>query len=163
VPRDALTVDEIMTILPVTPGRIAELTAGLTPVQLTTPPEPEAWSINDILAHLRASDDILGGNILRILAEGHPAWKRMSPRAWMRKTDYPTWTFEPAFAAFRKQRDDLLAVIEPLPADAWERTATVNEFGSNVERTALFFGDWLAGHEQVHLTQIEATAAALTT
>ena len=38
----------------------------------------------------------------------------------------------------------------------------MNEFGSNVERTALFFGDWLAGHELDHLTQIEATVAALT-
>ena len=160
--RVDLTVDEIMTILPVTPERIAELTAGLTPAQLLTPPEPEAWSINDILAHLRASHDVLGGNILRILAEDHPAWKRLSPPAWMRKSDYTTWAFEPACGAFRKQREDLLAVIEPLPADAWQRTATVNEFGSNVERSALFFGDWLAGHEQVHLTQIEATATALT-
>ena len=159
--RVDLTVDEIMTILPVTPERIAELTAGLARAQLRTPPAPEAWSINDILAHLRASHDVLGGNILRILAEDHPAWKRMSPRAWMMKTDYTTWAFEPACAAFQKQRDDLLAVIEPLPADAWQRTATVNEFGSNVERTALFFGDWLAGHERVHLSQIEATAAAV--
>ena len=159
--RDSLTVDEIMTILPFTAGRIAELTAGLTSDRLLAPPETGAWSINDILAHLRAAHDVIGGNILRILAEDHPAWKRMSPRTWMRKTDYPTWAFEPALDAFRQQRAQLLAVIEAAPADAWQRTATVNEFGSNVKRTAQFFGDWLAGHERDHLAQIEATAVAL--
>jgi hypothetical protein len=162
VPKDDLTIDEIMAILPETPSRIAELTAGLTPAQLRTPPEPDAWSISDVLAHLRAADDVLAGNILRIIAEDHPAWRRVSPRAWMRKTDYPSWEFEPALTAFLERRHALLASIDRLPAEAWERTAIVNEFGSDVERTALFFGDWLAGHERVHLTQIEATAAALT-
>ena len=99
--RVDLTVDEIMTILPVTAGRIAELTAGLTSDRLLAPPETGAWSINDILAHLRAAHDVIGGNILRILAEDHPAWSRMSPRAWMRTSDYTTWAFEPACAASR--------------------------------------------------------------
>ena len=116
--RVELTLDEIMTILSVTPGRIAELHRRVdsSPASGAPPKLPGAWSINDVLAHLRASHDVLGGNILRILAEDHPVWKRMSPRAWMRKTDYPRWTFERALAAFRQQRDDLLAVIEPLPA-----------------------------------------------
>ena len=49
-----LTVDEIMAILPETPRRISALTDGLTLAQLQTAPEPDAWSINDVLAHLRA-------------------------------------------------------------------------------------------------------------
>ena len=61
-----LTVDEIMAILPETSPRISVLTDGLTPAQLHTPPEPDAWSINDVLAHLRACHDVLGGSVLRI-------------------------------------------------------------------------------------------------
>ena len=156
--RPSLTVDEVLVILHDTPRRILTLTAGLSETRLRTAPEPGAWSISDILAHLRASDDVLGRNIKRIMAEDGPAWKRLSPRTWMKKTDYPAWEFEPAFASYREQREALLAVVDPLPADAWERTATVDEFGSTVERNALFFGDWLAGHEQVHLTQIEDVA-----
>lgn len=159
MPRADLSVEEVMTILHDTPTRIAELTAGLSEARLQAPLEPGAWSVNEILAHLRASHDVLGGNILRIVAEDHPAWKRLSPRAWMRKTDYPSWPFEASFTAYRRQRDELLAVLEPLPAGAWDRTATVDEFGSTVERSALFFGDWLAGHERVHLVQIDETLA----
>ena len=64
-----LTVREILAILPETPRLIATLTAGLKPIQLHASPTPDAWSISDVLAHLRACHDVLGGSILRILAE----------------------------------------------------------------------------------------------
>jgi hypothetical protein len=157
-----LTVDEIMAILPETPQRIAALTKGLTPARLRTAPEADAWSVNDVLAHLRACHDVLGGNMLRILAEDHPAWKGLNPRAWMKRTDYPEWQFAPAFEAFKKQRAELLAVLEPLPPDAWERTATVTGMiGETYERSARYYGDWLAGHERTHWRHIERIVAAL--
>jgi DinB superfamily len=157
MPKSLLTVDEIMAILPATPPTIARLSDGLTGAELRAAPSPDAWSVNDILAHLRASHDVLGGNMLRIVTEDHPAWRRLSPRAWMRRTDYPEWEFAPAFEVFERQRADLLAVLRPLDADAWERTATVTEMpGETRERSLRFFGDWLAGHEHVHWAQIEA-------
>jgi hypothetical protein len=135
--KSGLTVEEIMGILPETARQIAALTKGVSPALLRASPQPDAWSVIDVLAHLRACHDVLGVNVIRIVAEDRPTWKGMSPRAWIRKTDYPTWAFEPAFAAFREQREGLLAVLDPLPADVWEqRTATVNEFGSTVERSA---------------------------
>jgi hypothetical protein len=157
-----LAADEIMAILPETPRRIAALTKGLSPDQLRTSRESDAWSVNDVLAHLRACHDVLGGNMLRILAEDHPAWKGMNPRAWMKKTDYPAWPFAPAFEVFKKQRAELLAVLEPLPPDAWERTATVTGMiGETYERSARYYGDWLAGHERAHWKHIERIVAGL--
>ena len=68
--RGDLTVDEIMAILPETPGRIAEITTRLTAATLCISPAPGAWSLNDVLAHLRACHDVLGGNrILRHMAD----------------------------------------------------------------------------------------------
>jgi hypothetical protein len=157
-----LSVDEIMAILPETPRRIAAMTDSLTPASLKAAPEPDAWSVNDVVAHLRACHDVLGGSIFRILAEDHPTWKGMNPRAWIKKTDYPTWEFAPAFDVFKKQRADLLAVLEPLPADGWERTATVTGMlGETYERSARYFGDWMAGHERAHWKHIERIIAGL--
>ena len=76
-----LTVDEIMAILPETPGRISASTDGLTPAELQAAPEADAWSINDVLAHLRACHDVLGGSLLRIVVEDHPAFKGVNPRS----------------------------------------------------------------------------------
>jgi hypothetical protein len=158
-----LTVDEIMAILPETSRRIAALTEGLTPSQLHASPEPDAWSVNDVLAHLRACHDVLGGNTLRILREDTPTWKGMSPRAWMKKTDYQEWAFEPAFEAFKKQRAELLGVLEePLLPQDWARTAKViGMLGETYEYSALYYADWLAGHERAHWKHIGRIIAAL--
>jgi hypothetical protein len=157
-----LTVDEIMAILPETPRRIAELTDGPATTRLHTRPAPEAWSVNDVLAHLRACHDVLGGNVLRILAEDRPTWKGLNPRAWIKQTDYPDWAFTPAFEAFTTQRADLLAVLDVLPPDGWERTATVTGMlGETYQRSARYYGDWLAGHERAHWKHIARIIAAL--
>ena len=158
----ALTIDEIMAILPETPRRLATLTAGLTPAQLQAPPGPDAWSINDVLAHLRACHDVLGGNVLRILAEDSPTWKGMNPRAWLKHTDYPTWAFAPAFEAFTRQRARLLEVLEPLPPAAWDRTATViGMLGETYDRSARYYAAWMARHERGHWAHIRRIAATL--
>jgi hypothetical protein len=41
-------------MLAATSPRLVALTANLTPAQLRTPPQPDEWSANDVLAHLRA-------------------------------------------------------------------------------------------------------------
>jgi hypothetical protein len=157
-----LTVGEILAVLPETPRLIAALTEGLKRPELHASPAPDAWSISDVLAHLRACHDVLGGSILRILAEDTPAWKRMSPRAWIKKTDYLEWEFAPALDAFEKQRAELLGVVGPLPMEAWERTATVTEnVGKTYARSARFYGDWMAGHERAHWQQIRSLVDAL--
>ena len=99
--------------------------------------------------------DVLGGNMLRIVREDHPARKGMSPRAWQNQTDYFEWQFRPAFEVFRAQRAELLEVLEPLPAEAWERTATVTgAIGECNEYSVLYYGDWMARHERSHLRHI---------
>ena len=160
-----LTVDEIMAILPETPRRIAALTEGLTPAELRTSPEPGAWSINDVLAHLRACHDVLGGYMLRILAEDTPTWKGMNPRTWMKKTDYPDWEFAPAFEAFRKQRAELLAVLEPLPPDAWDADRQGDagwSARSTIEASAITATGWPTTSGRTGSTSTRIVAAVAT-
>ena len=162
--RGDLGVDEIMVILRETPGRIAESTVALTPIELRAAPEPGAWSINDVLAHLRACHDVLGGNMLRILAEDSPTWRAMNPRSWMTQTDYPDWEFAPAFEVFRGQRAELLRVLGPLPPDAWTRTARVTGLaGGATALSVRYYGSWMAGHERAHLPQIAGIARSFPT
>lgn len=158
----SLTVDEVMAILPATAPSFAALTEGLTSAQLHMPPEPGAWSVNDVLAHLRACHDVLGGNALRIVREDHPSWKGMSPRAWLKKTDYPDWEFGPAFEAFTAQRAELLSVLQAQPPEAWRRTATViGMIGETYEYTALYYAAWMAGHERAHLKSLPRIVKAV--
>ena len=150
-----LTSEQALSLLAATTPRIAALTAGAVPSRLHAAPDRDQWSANDVLAHLRACADVWGGCIARIIAEDRPTLRHVSPRGWIRRTDYRDLDFRPSLRAFTTQRADLLEVLEPLPPDDWSRAATVTAAGKVLERTVLSYAQGLASHERSHLEQIE--------
>jgi hypothetical protein len=155
-----LTVEEILTLLAEHPKRIAAVTARRPAAYLTTEPSPDEWSVNDVLAHLRACADVWGGAIATIIAEDEPTLTGINPRTWIKQTDYPELAFRTSLRSFTRQRADLLAILEPLPPDRWLRTATVRAWGQRYESSLLFYADKLARHERTHVKQIEDAIAA---
>jgi hypothetical protein len=157
-----LAIDQILTILKETPPRLAKITTGLTPAQLHTAPSVGEWSANEVLAHLRACNEVWGGYyIMAILAQDNPTIKAINPRTWIKNTDYLAQEFRPSLRAFAKQRKRLLAVLEPLPAKDWTRTNTLIGAGKPLQQTLMSHADGLARHERAHLKQIERTLIAL--
>ncbi len=156
--KPSLTIEQALALLAETPPRIAALTAVLSPVQLRATPNPEEWSANETLAHLRACADVWGGCIATILAEDMPTLRAINPLTWMNKTDYRDLEFQPSLRAFTMQRAELLALLDHLPHDAWSRAATVTGAGKPLVRTVLFYGQWLARHERQHAKQFARIA-----
>lgn len=138
-----------MDILRTSVPRLEELIRGAPRRHLDTA-TTYGWTVNEQLAHLRAVQDVLGGNMIRIVSEDHPAWRAVSPRSGQERHFGVPW--DEALAAFRTLRTELLAVLEPLPPEAWSRTATVTVPPNSVyEYSTLYYGDWLARHERSHL------------
>jgi hypothetical protein len=94
---------------------------------------------------------VWGDAIARILAEERPTIRAVNPRTWIEQTDYLELEFRPSLEAFTGQREELLAVLKGLPAEAWLRSATVTGAGKTLERTVLFYAEWLATHERSHV------------
>ena len=162
MPPPMLTPADVIHVLRETPARIGAMTADLAPDRLLMAPAPGEWSVNELVAHLRANADVWGGHIDRILREDRPTWRRVSPRAWLRKSNYATWPFPASLEAYTTQREDLLAVLQGLAPGRWERVAVVRESGGRViERSVLFYATSLATHEQEHLGQIADTIRAV--
>ena len=155
MPSASLTSERVLTLLAETPTRLAALAADLAPARLRTAPDPDAWSANEVLAHLRACADVWGGCIAAILAEDRPTLRGMDPRKWMKQTDYLDLEFQSSLRTFTRQRAELLAVLELLPREGWARTATVLAWGQSYERTVLDYLQRLARHERPHVKQIE--------
>lgn len=153
--REPLTNEAILTKLEHGPAWIAERTVRFDEEALQTPPEPGAWSINAILAHLRACGDVWGGCIARLLAEDRPTIRAVDPRTWLEQTDYRTLPFRDSLAAFTAQRSDLLATLSTLAPGDWERAATITGAGKPLQRTVRFYAGWLVRHEGTHLKQID--------
>ena len=154
------TTDEVVTVLASTPERIGSITAGLAPDRLLAPPSPGEWSVNEILAHLRACADQWGGNMELLVTQEQPRLKSMRPRAWMMRTDYPELAFAPSFGLFVRQRAELLALLAAMPPDRWSRAARVSSYGPD-PRSVLYFADRMAKHEEVHVVQIQQTVSAV--
>ena len=161
MPGRPLTIEQILTLLAMTPQRIAAFTADLTPAQLRSAPETNEWSANEVLAHLRACADVWGNCIMAIVTEDRPTVRAVSPRTWIRETDYLELEFRPSLRAFATQRSQLLSVMQVMAPEDWSRTATVTGTGKLLERTALFYAERLARHERAHVKQVERTTNAV--
>ncbi|MFZ0178476.1 MAG: DinB family protein [Candidatus Dormiibacterota bacterium] len=160
MPSRSLTIEQVLSQLAETAPRIAEHTAGLPPAQMRTRSSHDEWSANDVLAHLRACADVWGGCIMLTINEDAPTLRAVNPRTWIKKTDYVELEFRPSLRAFATQRADLLAILEPLPREGWSRAASVTGAGKLLERTVLFYAQWLARHERAHVKQIERIAVS---
>jgi hypothetical protein len=157
-----LPIDTILTILKETPPRLAKLTAELTPAHLHTAPSDGEWSAREVLAHLRACNEVWGGYyIMTIIAQDQPTIKAVNPRTWIKNTDYLEQEFQASLRAFTGQRSKLLAVLEALPPKDWTRTNTLIGAGKPLQQTLMSHADGLARHERAHLKQIERTLNAL--
>ena len=141
MPRRSLTIEQVLTLLAATPPRIAALTADLAPAQLHTAPTHDGWSANEVLAHLRACADMWGDCIVAIISQDRPTVRAINPRTWIDKTDYREQPFLRSLDAFTAQRADLLAVLDPLPPEAWARAATATGAGKAIERTVMFYAE----------------------
>ena len=142
-----LTTQQVLTLLAETPTRIAALTAGLAPAELHTSPTLDQWSANQVLAHLRACADVWGDCIAAIIAKDQPTLQAANPRTWIKQTDYLKQEFRSSLDAFAAQRSNLVAVLELLLPEGWSRAATVLGAGRPLERTVLYYAQWLASHE----------------
>jgi hypothetical protein len=127
----------------------------MKPELLHTPPGPGDWSANEVLAHMRACADVWGDCIAAILMEDRTTLRAVNPRTWIEQTNYREQDFRTSLRAFTAQREELLRVLQPLPPEGWARGATVTGAGKPLERTVLFYAQWLVRHERPHVKQIE--------
>src|SRR5689334_14803869 len=120
----AAEIEQCLKLLAATPRRIASASKGLENTRLHFRPDEEAWSANDVLAHLRSCADVWGKSILAMIAQDHPTLRYISPRTWIRKTDYPELEFHLSLEVFARQRNELLNSLKALEIEGWSRGAT---------------------------------------
>ena len=152
--RASLTLNQLLPMLADAPPRLATITAGATTAQLHTPNAEREWSVNEVLAHLRACADVWGDHLAAILAEEHPTRRAINPTTWIVQTDYPQQEFYTSLRAYTAQRAALMELITPLTSAQWQRTATLVGAGKPLERTAFHYAESIALHERPHLKHL---------
>lgn len=90
-----------------------------------------------------------------MISEDNPTLRYVSPRTWIRKTDYPEQEFRISLQAFAKQRNDLLKSLKTLAIEDWSRAATFTGTIKGREQTVFSYARRIAEHENHHFDQIE--------
>jgi len=147
----------VLTALSKAPKQIDLLSRGCSEQQLHRKPEAEAWSAQEIVAHLRACAEVWGRSIERMLAEEHPTIRYISPRGWIKKTDYLLQSFGDSLAALSQQRIALVKTLRGLDATDWLRGARFTATTLGREATVLSYARRIADHEALHLGQLQRT------
>jgi hypothetical protein len=138
-----------------TPRRIASITRGVSQSELRRRPKADSWSAAEVLAHLKACADVWGKSIMLMISVENPRLRYVSPRSWIRKTEYLTQDFLHLLGGFRTQRGALLKALRALAASAWSRGATFSGTTKGQTETVLGYALRIAEHEAGHIGQIE--------
>lgn len=158
--RIALPLSELLGALAKTPDRVAELAAGLDARTLRERPEPDEWSMKEVLAHLMELESRLFLPRFRLMAtQERPRFDAFDPIAWARERDRREGRFEDDLATFRRARAETLAYLATLPPGTAERPGLSGHFGP---LTLAQYVTHEADHDLEHLAQMRDARTVVT-
>jgi hypothetical protein len=143
--------EELIDRLEQVPERLARALAGDAAQRPAT--GPEGWSAVEILAHVRASDDIIAYRAYAILARDNPPLPAYDDRRWAEVTQYLEVETAASLAAFAAKRAELVRVLRHVAPADWERQGVHEVNGPLTLRQVVAF---LLEHDEEHCAQLEA-------
>jgi len=150
--------DHLIERLRAVPGRIASGLGTPPASKLGSVPAEGEWSAAEILAHLRASDDILAYRAYMMLARDHPPLPAFDERRWADIASYGRLDVHDSLRTYSLRRQELVNMLSELPPEAWTRTG---EHEGRGPVTLLDVMVQLVEHEEVHCVQLEAAVTYL--
>lgn len=155
--RTGPEIELVLEMLASTPKQIARIARGHDDRQLHRQPAAGAWSARDIVAHLRACAEVWGRSIDQMIKIDHPTMRYVSPRGWIKRTDYLDQSFRVSLRAFSETRTALLDTLNTLGMAGWSRRATFTGTTLGRDATVLIYARRIADHEVPHLDQLRRT------
>ena len=134
-----------------TPGVIARLIEGLPEDRLKHKPEPQKWSILEIVAHLAEDELVTSWRYRQMLETPGCTLAGFDQNLWEHLGKYGTWPMQEALDMFRLLRNANLRLLRNLSPVQWQA------FGVHAERGRITVHDLavhMAGHDLNHVEQI---------
>ena len=123
---------------------------------LSRRPTPDAWSITEILCHLRDVEEFYLARVRLILDNRNPVLLAFDPDRWAIERQYRRCAWQPALAAFAARRAETLSVLATLGEKAWERGGAHPLRGWMTVRRIVH--GW-AKHDTEHTDQVDRALA----
>ncbi|MGA8407690.1 MAG: DinB family protein [Candidatus Acidiferrales bacterium] len=136
-----------------TAKKIEKLLKGVPAAKLRKRPEPDKWSVAEIVVHL-ADTEIVGGYRIRtILGSPGTPIAAFNQDAWVTAGHYDKRDVRESLEQFRAVREANLALLKTLTPEQWKHHGIHSERG---EETVEHIVRMFAGHDINHTKQIES-------
>ena len=130
---------------------IRALLAGISQEEARFKPNPESWSILEVICHLYDEErEDFREHLDFILHRQNEEWHRINPQAWVTERKYNEQDFTEMQKKFFAEREKSLEWLEELSNRDWETTYTY-EYGA--VSAGEMFACWVA-HDNLHIRQL---------
>ena len=143
-------VDNLLTRLAATPHAIAALFANHSDAEIVAARESE-WSAAEVLAHLRAADDIQSYRAYAALARDDAPMPAFDERRWAEVVGYAALPPRESAAVYAGKRAELVAMLRRITPQEWDRTFRHETLG---DLTLWAQISNLVEHEEEHTAQL---------
>jgi DinB superfamily len=149
---------QLLSVLADTPVWLRSGLASVSASDALRAPSSGAWSLADIVGHLRATDAILAPRVFHVLVRNQPPLIGFDERAWAALTATAQLSLAAQVDIFAGLRAELVGVLRALDASVWTRGG-VHETRGPMSLLQIVVD--IADHESEHHVQWDAALVAL--
>jgi DinB superfamily len=138
--------------------KLTRMIKGASPAKLRKRPEPDKWSVAEIIAHLADVEIVIGWRLRSILGNPGTPVQAYDQNAWVITGHYDKRDPKKSVEIHRVLREANLALLKSLTPDQWQH------YGQHAERgqeTIEQIVRLVAGHDINHIHQIERILSPL--
>ena len=130
---------------------LASALSGASAEETAFIPGPGKWTIRQLARHVADTEIVVGMRLRQIVAEDSPTLIPFDQEKWAEHLGYETDDVAASLAVFQTLRNDLVRVLEALPAEAFRRPGVHPERGT---KSLLEWMQLFARHVFTHADQI---------
>ena len=140
---------ELLTRLEKGPDALGKILGGLSDEALRRRPADDAWSLVEIVCHLRDVEALFAERFTKAAFSERPAFGTMDNERVATALHYREADAAAALKEWRRRRADTLTLLRALPTPAWQRVGLHPKRGeTTIERMAQILADHDGGHTE---------------
>jgi hypothetical protein len=151
---DAAEIQDVLARLASAPARFAAALSRVDDADSLGMVSGDEWAPEQVLAHVRASSDIIEPRLLQILVRDDPPLIAFDDARWAEVAHYTTLPVTESLETMRLRRKELVRALRAISPEDWERGGSHEVRG---RLTLLELARQIADHEDEHVAQIESS------
>lgn len=141
----------LLSRLAASPAHFQALLARLEDADSVTTADAGEWSPHEVVAHMRAANDILEPRVLQVLVRPNTPLIGFDEERWLQVLGYAKLPVTDLLQTMACRRKELVSALRTVSAEDWERSGIHEVRGP---MTVYELATQIAEHEDEHLAQI---------